>query len=748
MSLLQALVAGDQENRAMEEARLQNEFTKGRLKALEAQNELLNLQVSQEKGLAAEQAKIADQFTPEQLASIQGLQGGQGAITQTPLAAPGAQAPNGVNLHAGLGSSTSQTLTQPEGTVQATVESNAYSPEQRVKPFQNTGLAPAFEQKLGQVAQRLEMSPHDLLQIMRFETGGTLDPKAKNPHSDATGLIQFLPTTAIAMGTSVEDLSKMSQEQQLEYVEKYLAPYKGKLGNLQDAYMAVLSPGFIGKSPETVMFKKGTTAYEQNKGLDKGNKGYVTVADATAAVQGHTSPDASQMVADASGTATPRLEQAQGRTQKQVPLDIQSVPQQETRTVDLLERTGLAYLRHGKGEAGVKLMQQADELRKTQLMAGFYQQVLASSKDPQMRAGAIAGLGSLMIQLGKEAKAVELLKGELPPNLWEMIKQTNGETTNIVLGQLQQGKVPDIGAAQQQAQDQKVAISQQQGAAGVTAKLKGEEQFKLGQPVIEALGDKAGNFINTQTGETIDVSMPMQQLREDVKEKRVVHLTKSNLERVENLQTVRPIFAQAWEHLAKVYGPGGAFDKLTPQDRVQWLGMSVIDQGLAQRFPELLAAQRFFESNISTIARAISGEMGAMSNQDIDRARQVLPNIIAMFKLNPSIGVGLGTKGVGPSFGIKADISMPDLALTAYQTMESAQKSLTARMRAVLGNKEFRFHDLEEASENARRVMFENPKEKYMPPVATTADGERVRTKRDPLPDGGGKRSGWNTLED
>lgn len=149
------------------------------------------------------------------------------------------------------------------------------------------GLSPAFVQKASAIATDLGIQPDDLMKIMHFETGGTFNPATVNKAgSGATGLIQFMPQTAQALGTTTEALARMTPEQQLDYVHKYLAPYKGKLGNLKDAYMAVLNPAAIGQAPDAVLWKNGTTAYAQNIGLDKEDKGYITVGDATRAVGG------------------------------------------------------------------------------------------------------------------------------------------------------------------------------------------------------------------------------------------------------------------------------------------------------------------------------------------------------------------------------------------------------------------------------------------------------------------------------
>lgn len=131
-------------------------------------------------------------------------------------------------------------------------------------------------------ADRLGMNANDLLNIINFETGGSFDPAQANAAgSGATGLIQFMPSTAEALGTTTEALAAMTRVEQMKYVEDYLRPYAGKLNNFGDAYMAVLYPAAIGKSDDYVLFDGGR-AYEQNAGLDIDGDGKVTRGEAVA----------------------------------------------------------------------------------------------------------------------------------------------------------------------------------------------------------------------------------------------------------------------------------------------------------------------------------------------------------------------------------------------------------------------------------------------------------------------------------
>lgn len=115
----------------------------------------------------------------------------------------------------------------------------------------------------------MDTGPSNLMSCMAWESGESFSPSIKNgAGSGATGLIQFMPKTAIGLGTTVDKLAAMTAEEQLEYVYKYFLPYKGKLKTLSDLYMAILYPVAVGKPDDYVLFVDGTIAYRQNKGLD------------------------------------------------------------------------------------------------------------------------------------------------------------------------------------------------------------------------------------------------------------------------------------------------------------------------------------------------------------------------------------------------------------------------------------------------------------------------------------------------
>jgi hypothetical protein len=146
-------------------------------------------------------------------------------------------------------------------------------------------VSPAFKAKVIRISRNLGVDPNYLMAAMAFESGETFSPSVRNRQSGATGLIQFMPSTAAFLGTSTGALAGMTAETQLDYVEKYFRPYTKKLNTLEDLYMAILWPAAIGKPNSQVLFSWPSNAYTQNKGLDTNNDGKITKEEATAKVR-------------------------------------------------------------------------------------------------------------------------------------------------------------------------------------------------------------------------------------------------------------------------------------------------------------------------------------------------------------------------------------------------------------------------------------------------------------------------------
>ena len=140
-------------------------------------------------------------------------------------------------------------------------------------------VSQVFRDRVRWIGETLEVDPNYLMACMAWESGETFRSDIKNAAgSGATGLIQFMPSTARALGTTVEKLARMSPEDQLNYVYKYFRPYAGRLNNLGDVYMAILWPKGVGKDDSYVLFDraKAPTTFRQNAGLDLNKNGQVT----------------------------------------------------------------------------------------------------------------------------------------------------------------------------------------------------------------------------------------------------------------------------------------------------------------------------------------------------------------------------------------------------------------------------------------------------------------------------------------
>jgi transglycosylase-like protein with SLT domain len=142
-----------------------------------------------------------------------------------------------------------------------------------------------FKSGVIDISKQLGCDPSHLMSAMAFETGESFSPSIQNKMSKATGLIQFMPSTAKGLGTSIDDLKAMSAVEQLVFVAKYLKRFKGKMKSVSDVYMTILLPTAVGKAEAHVLFRKPTVAYKQNKGLDVNKDGQITKGEAAAKVQ-------------------------------------------------------------------------------------------------------------------------------------------------------------------------------------------------------------------------------------------------------------------------------------------------------------------------------------------------------------------------------------------------------------------------------------------------------------------------------
>lgn len=114
-------------------------------------------------------------------------------------------------------------------------------------------------------SSNLGINPNWLLGVMYFETAGTLSPSKKNSIG-SVGLIQFTRDSGAGENGQrkeyktiqgkryfLTDIAKMTFTNQMELVELYLMPYKGKMNSYLDVYLAVFFPLAMDKDDSFVL---------------------------------------------------------------------------------------------------------------------------------------------------------------------------------------------------------------------------------------------------------------------------------------------------------------------------------------------------------------------------------------------------------------------------------------------------------------------------------------------------------------
>lgn len=150
--------------------------------------------------------------------------------------------------------------------------------------FQNNikgGNVESFKKKVIEISDELSINPNWLMAVMNSESG--LDSNSVNPYSGAIGLIQFLPRTADSLNITKYELAEMSNVQQLEYVRRYLLPYKPYIDSYSDLYLTVFYPNadgvFAGTLSKPDEWQFPERVYENNKNIDVTNDNKLTIYD-------------------------------------------------------------------------------------------------------------------------------------------------------------------------------------------------------------------------------------------------------------------------------------------------------------------------------------------------------------------------------------------------------------------------------------------------------------------------------------
>lgn len=139
----------------------------------------------------------------------------------------------------------------------------------------------SFEQGIRSICTELNVKNPDWLMIVIWAES-QFKTDAKNPKSTATGLIQFIESTAKSIGTTTAELRQMNHVQQLKYVRLYLISQikaKGVPSDGYQLYLLVHYPVAVNRPDSTVVYRSPSDAYNGNNGLDYNKDGTVTIAE-------------------------------------------------------------------------------------------------------------------------------------------------------------------------------------------------------------------------------------------------------------------------------------------------------------------------------------------------------------------------------------------------------------------------------------------------------------------------------------
>lgn len=142
---------------------------------------------------------------------------------------------------------------------------------------------PEWQAELAKLKARFpELDEGDLYKVIQGES--KFNSTVVNPTSGATGLFQFIPSTARGLGTSTAEIQRMTPAQQLNVYGKYLGQFNyggGPLGIMQAApgtYSNLIRKyGSWSKVPSNIqMYRVGSAAWRQNPGW-RGPDGRITI---------------------------------------------------------------------------------------------------------------------------------------------------------------------------------------------------------------------------------------------------------------------------------------------------------------------------------------------------------------------------------------------------------------------------------------------------------------------------------------
>ena len=507
----------------------------------------------------------------------------------------------------------------------------------------------------------------------------------------------------------------MTPEQQLDYVEKYLRPYKGRIGNLKDLYLAIFAPSAIGKPDSTPVYtqKDHPQAYAANAPLDVDKKGYITVGDAYGALvrksgwRPQTAPALAQ--APAPGTPTAPADALTNRyitqftkgSEQDALIAVVAAEDSGDQTKALAAKRALEQV-FPRGQAQTAAAAARPDT--SMLVAGNAAPAPSTAPGTGPGAGSTSQVPSTMqapvttpdtsattpppFQLSLEGRRQILANNRtIERNEQEIrdldMKQRQANylaatRKNPQLGavatQLGQ-RIADLSRQNQSLRDMSERTLQDESQNGISSKEKleerrrrpgelaaektaertAEERYLDTQPIGEHPRVKSEEYFDKKTGDPIDDAMTTRQWRAQNKVGNLTRLADTDSRKqLTTLKMLEPLLKQYADLVQYAYGTreDGTPGPLAQFSRSPYATTSaMINQG-AQNDPTLQAKRRALEGQLQSVVRAL-GARGDLNQQELEAAQQMLANMHALVGLGLSLSSGpmVGTGGFGIGVG-------------------------------------------------------------------------------------------------
>jgi soluble lytic murein transglycosylase-like protein len=223
-----------------------------------------------------------------------------------------------------------------------------------------------------------------------------------------------------------------------------------------------------------------------------------------------------------------------------------------------------------------------------------------------------------------ETQRRELVKEETPGDIFKAMLVKNRGDVNATIAEYQAFELDKA----RKNQEAGLSVAADKVAQSKQAELQATKDFQANQTILEA-AKKPGQhrlWKDTTTGKSLAGNIKQRDAYEAEANGAAVLLTEEQFDQFNKIEGIVPLLKKVKESYEKVYGPGGIFEKLKPDDR-----LAAAAKGGWARFtqsnPALSVLLRTLEGNVDLIRRAIMGQVGTQTDRDAQRGMAVFAKV-------------------------------------------------------------------------------------------------------------------------